>query len=700
MQIIQLRKESANHSTTKESASHSNAKESAMFSVVRESAHDHVAECVNDFLVQENVCDYGEENCNADDLFVEGIRETSESGNHFVLSDHNYAKTQDIVSLSEPSQESHNWINAAKPIESTSSIANLETDNSSEHCRIIYSTDNRLEDNESTNDITNVQVNQSGETDETICCTDSRSNNTKSPSHTAKLDLQLRSEICRNIYNSDNQLKDTELAYESTNVKTHQAKENIQKDISSASRAKDIKSSTDTTKLGLQQSFEIGHKLDFDLYNKSKDNHLPSNTNTGLSEENVTIVQSVNIRPEESTTNTPNLDIELSEGNGQKGHSGDDKATNEMSAGAEKKDYSCAETYKDTDVSRGGMGYNHENKKVMKLVLDKLEIDKYLNANKHDRQVTLPGDVPKPDGVRIVGNSVPDYTEPHKPSQNKLFECKTCGKTYGSKSSVNRHMATCGTFKCAECEKTFFTKAELNGHRFKSHGSKNDFQCSQCGKGFMYLTGLESHQRIHTDDKPFECETCSEKFITKGALRCHSLKHLEKRVICEICGRKFGTVFYLNRHMRTTHSEKKKPKKMHECSICDASYVSKPDLTAHVMQKHTGEKPYQCEVCGKSFVKKQHLTLHQRIHTGEKPYVCEVCGKAFYDWSSHNRHFIMIHTTDKKHQCDLCGMSFSTRNGLTKHLKKHADSKGFSCGVCDKTFTGPRVLDKHMKLHS
>ena len=74
--------------------------------------------------------------------------------------------------------------------------------------------------------------------------------------------------------------------------------------------------------------------------------------------------------------------------------------------------------------------------------------------------------------------------------------------------------------------------------------------------------------RIHTNEKPYECDVCEKRFRHSGTLRVH------KRI-------------------------------------------------------HTNEKPYECDVCEKAFRESGNLKEHMRIHTNEKPYECDVCEKRF-----------------------------------------------------------------------
>ena len=86
----------------------------------------------------------------------------------------------------------------------------------------------------------------------------------------------------------------------------------------------------------------------------------------------------------------------------------------------------------------------------------------------------------------------------------------------------------------------------------------------------------------------------------------------------------------LVQHERTRVHTEEKP---HQCNVCGKTFSKRSYLVTHT-RTHTGEKPHQCNVCGKTFRKRFYLVTHTRTHTGEKPHRCSVCGKTFSQRSS------------------------------------------------------------------
>ena len=52
----------------------------------------------------------------------------------------------------------------------------------------------------------------------------------------------------------------------------------------------------------------------------------------------------------------------------------------------------------------------------------------------------------------------------------------------------------------------------------KAANPKAKHQCTICDKRFVRPAELLRHTRIHTGEKPYECETCSQCFIRKDHL--------------------------------------------------------------------------------------------------------------------------------------------------------------------------------------
>ncbi|KAM6970471.1 vascular endothelial zinc finger 1-like [Aplochiton taeniatus] len=162
-------------------------------------------------------------------------------------------------------------------------------------------------------------------------------------------------------------------------------------------------------------------------------------------------------------------------------------------------------------------------------------------------------------------------------------------------------------------------------------------------------------------------------------------KPVKKNHGCEMCGKAFRDVYHLNRH-KLSHSDEKP----FECPICQQRFKRKDRMTYHVRSHDGGvHKPYVCSVCGKGFSRPDHLSCHvKHVHSSERPFKCQVtaCTSAFATKDRLRSHMIRH---EGKVTCNICGKMLSAAY-ITSHLKTHGQTNFNSCNkdsndVCNST---------------
>ncbi|XP_059608633.1 zinc finger protein 431-like [Phlebotomus argentipes] len=127
--------------------------------------------------------------------------------------------------------------------------------------------------------------------------------------------------------------------------------------------------------------------------------------------------------------------------------------------------------------------------------------------------------------------------------------------------------------------------------------------CDICGGHFSYL---RSHKLIHQEYLKYSCEACGKRFRNISNFRLHKLRHKEPRFSCHACGRGFYTKPKLESHLRI-HSDERP----FACQICSKRFREKKHLAVH-FRIHTGEKPFACAICEARFTTSAGVAQHKK----------------------------------------------------------------------------------------
>ncbi|CAL4112944.1 unnamed protein product, partial [Meganyctiphanes norvegica] len=164
----------------------------------------------------------------------------------------------------------------------------------------------------------------------------------------------------------------------------------------------------------------------------------------------------------------------------------------------------------------------------------------------------------------------------------KPFECAECDKKFASKELLKKHLPSHlpneeRPLACDQCDLRFNTLSALNYHK-QMHATTLKVICDVCGKGFRDPYYLKRHKMMHTDERPFKCEICNKGFRTSGHLDLHTKYH--KKIVnacCPICGFGAPTKSVLNTHIKLVHTNETP----FECDICGNKYKTKGNLSKH-----------------------------------------------------------------------------------------------------------------------
>ncbi|XP_043942271.1 myc-associated zinc finger protein isoform X2 [Protopterus annectens] len=204
---------------------------------------------------------------------------------------------------------------------------------------------------------------------------------------------------------------------------------------------------------------------------------------------------------------------------------------------------------------------------------------------------------------------------------------------------------------------------------------RKNHACEMCGKAFRDVYHLNRHKLSHSDEKPYECPICQQRFKRKDRMSYHVRSHeggVHKPYVCSHCSKGFSRPDHLNSHVRQVHSTERPFK----CQTCEAAFATKDRLRAH-MVRHEEKVP--CHVCGK-LLSAAYITDHMKVHSQGPNHLCDVCSKGFTTAAYLRVHALKHHGLAAPRQdrfiCKLCGVHCKTPTQLNGHMQTHTGGMG------------------------
>ena len=219
------------------------------------------------------------------------------------------------------------------------------------------------------------------------------------------------------------------------------------------------------------------------------------------------------------------------------------------------------------------------------------------------------------------------------------------------------------------------------------------FDCRTCGRSFGSKQALQQHESnspAHT--KALEYKTCSEPFSDQTALREHQQMHQPNPPFgavtfdCGTCGRSFGSKKAAHQHQKDTHHEL-------TCETRSKSPKTQKALDQHCQNSPVHAVAFGCKTCERAFLRMESLQQHER-DSHPTTHDCGVCHRSFLSEAALNQHERDLHRA--KYDCKSCDRSFSTEGALQQHERDSpAHQATFGCKHCNRSFSTRGALQQH-----
>ncbi|XP_006166824.1 paternally-expressed gene 3 protein [Tupaia chinensis] len=269
----------------------------------------------------------------------------------------------------------------------------------------------------------------------------------------------------------------------------------------------------------------------------------------------------------------------------------------------------------------------------------------------------------------VIQGSDLDESQKDDPDDT-IYECQDCGLGFVDLTDLTDHQKV-HSRKCL-VDSREYTHSVIHTHSIseyqRDYTGEQLYECPKCGESFIHSSFLFEHQRIHEQDQLYSMKGCDDGFIALLPMKPRRNRAAERNpalagsaIRCLVCGQGFIHSSALNEHMRLHREDDL----LEQSQMAEEIFIPGLALT-EFQRSQTEESLFECTICGESFVNPSELGDHISVHKNEP-----------YDYGASYTHTSFLTEPLKGaipfYECKDCGKSFIHSTVLTKHKEFHPE---------------------------